>query len=118
MSLVVQAGKAKRTFAFQGDGEPDRLSRGQTYSYLWQPGVDTPGSVTVTLLREGGTATATVPSTLDGGRVSFTVPATTPVFTHLLTLSGSAPGTVLECSGVTACEGSLFHSEEQVVTIQ
>ncbi|MCP3144210.1 hypothetical protein [Pyxidicoccus xibeiensis] len=118
VSLVVQAGKAKRTFSFEGEGAADRLSRGQTYSYLWQPAVETPGLISATLLREGGTASATVPTTQEGGRVTFTVPANTPVANHLLTLSGSAAGTVLECTGVSTCEGSLFHSEEQVVTIQ
>jgi hypothetical protein len=118
VSLVVQGGKAKRRFAFEGAGAADRLTRGQTYSYRWQPAGEVPGPVTVTLLREGGLATATVPSTQDGGLVTFTVPANTPVANHLLTLEGSTSGTVLECTGVVACVGVLIHSEERVVTVQ
>ncbi|MCY1016790.1 hypothetical protein [Pyxidicoccus sp. MSG2] len=118
VSLVLDNGKAKRTFSFEGAGAADRLSRGQAYSYRWQPSDEVPGPVTVTLLREGGTAAATVPSTQDGGLVTFTIPASTPVANHLLTLSGSASATVLECAGVASCSGAVFHSEERVVTIQ
>ncbi|WP_163990518.1 hypothetical protein [Pyxidicoccus caerfyrddinensis] len=118
VSLVLQRGKAKRSFSFEGAGAPDRLSRGQAYSYRWQPSDEVPGPITVTLLREGGTATATVPSTQDAGLVTFTVPANTPVANHLLTLSGSAGATVLECAGVASCNGAVFHSEELLVTIQ
>lgn len=118
VSLVLQGGKAKRRFAFESAGAPDRLTRGQTYTYRWQPAGEGPGAVAVTLLREGGTVAANLPVTQDAGRVSFTVPATTPVADHLLTLSGSAPGTVVECAGVASCEGSVFHSEENLVTVQ
>ncbi|QSQ20186.1 hypothetical protein JY651_33635 [Pyxidicoccus parkwayensis] len=118
VSLVIQGGKTKRRFAFQGAGSADRLARGQTYSYLWEPDTETPGGVTVTLLREGGTASATVPSTQEGGLVTFTIPASTPVANHLLTLSGSVGLTALECTGVSSCTGSAFHSEGFIVTIQ
>ena len=118
VSLVIQGGKAKRRFAFEGVGQADRFTRGQTYSYRWQPAGEVPGPISVTLLREGGVATATVPSTQDAGLVTFTVPTNTPVANHLLTLSASAPGTVLECAGVAACEGALLHSEERLATVQ
>ncbi|WP_164008064.1 hypothetical protein [Pyxidicoccus trucidator] len=118
VSLIIQGGKTKRRFAFEGAGAADRLARGQAYSFRWQPGEEVPGPITVTLLREGGLATATVPSTQEEGLVTFTIPANTPVANHLLTLSGTAPGAVLECTGVAACEGAVFHSEERVITIQ
>lgn len=118
VSLVLQRAKAKRRFAFEGAGAADRLTRGQTYSYRWQPGGELPSALSVTLLREGGSATATVPSTQDAGLVTFTIPATTPVANHLLTLSGRASAVVLECTGVAACNGGLFHSEERLVTVQ
>ncbi|MBZ4415217.1 hypothetical protein [Myxococcus sp. RHSTA-1-4] len=118
VSLVLQGGKAKRYFSFESAGEADRLTRGQSYSYRWQPDGEVPGPVTATLLREGGTAAATLPITQDAGLVTLTVPASTPVASHLLTLSGSAPGTVLECTGVASCGGTLFHSEEVVVAVQ
>lgn len=118
VSLVLQGAKAKRRFLFEGEGQADRLTRGQTYSYRWQPAGEVPGPISVTLLREGGVATATVPSSQNGGLVTFTVPANTPAANHLLTLEGSAPGTVLECTGVADCQGLLLHSEERVVTVQ
>ncbi|NMO22214.1 hypothetical protein HPC49_49765 [Pyxidicoccus fallax] len=118
VSLVLRGGKAKRRLAFQGAGDADRLTRGQTYTYQWQPAGEVPASVNATLLREGGSAAANIPLTQDAARVSFTVPAGTPVANHLLTLSGSAPGTLLECTGVASCEGTVFHSEEIVVTVQ
>ncbi len=118
ISLVLQRGKAKRTFSFEGQGAADRLSRGQAYSFLWRPDTEVPGPITVTLLREGGLASATVPSTQEEGLVTFTVPTNTPVANHLLTLGASAPGTLLECSGVAACNGAVFHSEERLITIQ
>jgi hypothetical protein len=118
ITLVLQGGKAKRTFSFEGEGAADRLTRGQTYSFQWKPEAEVPGPIGVTLLREGGTATATVPSSQEEGVVTFTVPTNTPVATHLLTLSGTAPGTLLECTGVATCTGAAFHSEERLVTIQ
>ncbi|MFP2908725.1 hypothetical protein ACLESD_27485 [Pyxidicoccus sp. 3LFB2] len=118
VSLILQGGKTKRRFAFEGAGAADRLTRGQAYSFRWQPGDEVPGPISVTLLREGGLATATVPSTQQEGLVTFSVPTNTPVANHLLTLSGTARGTVLECTGVAACEGSVVHSEERLITIQ
>ena len=118
VSLVIQGGKAKRRFVLEGEGSADRLTRGQDYSFRWQPGAERPGPIGVTLLREGGTATATVPSTQREGLVTFAVPTNTPIANHLLTLSGTAPGTVLECTGVAACTGTVFHSEERLVTVQ
>lgn len=118
ISLILQGGKAKRRFAFQGPGAADRLTRGQTYTYRWQPGEETPGPMAATLLREGGLATATLPTTQEETALRVTIPATTPVANHLLTLSGSTQGVVLDCAGVRACEGAFFHSEEVVVAIQ
>lgn len=118
ITLVLQNGKAKRQFAFLGPGTRDRLSRGQTYTYLWQPGEEVPGSFAATLLREGGSAAATLPVTQDGGRLTFTLPATTSVATHLLTLSGTAGGLVAECSGVVSCQGTVFHSGQEVVIVE
>lgn len=118
VSLVIQGGKAKRRFAFQGAGAADRLARGGTYSYRWLPDTETPGPATVTLLREGASTTATIPSTTEAGLVTFTVPTATPVANHLLTLGASAGLPVVECTGVASCTGAVFHSEEIVVTIQ
>jgi hypothetical protein len=118
VTLVLQRGKAKRQFVFLGPGTRDRLSRGQTYTYLWQPGDEVPGSLAATLLREGGSAAATLPVSQEGGRLTFTLPATTSVADHLLTLSGTAAGRVVECSGVRSCEGTVFHSQQEVVIVE
>ncbi|MCP3104729.1 hypothetical protein LZ198_38275 [Myxococcus sp. K15C18031901] len=118
VALTLRGGKAKRTFQYEGAGTADRLMRGQTYSFGWRPDGEVPESVGVTLLREDGLATATVPATLSEGSVSFTILANTPVSTYLLTLSGATRGVVSECSGVARCEGAIIHSEERVVGVQ
>jgi hypothetical protein len=118
VTLVLRGGKAKRQFEFLGPGSAARLTRGQTYTYLWQPDEETPGNLSATLLREGGSVTANLPITQDGPRLTFTVPANSGLADHLLTLSGSAAGEVTECTGVAACQGSVFHSEQGVVTLQ
>ncbi|MCE9672374.1 hypothetical protein LY474_31665 [Myxococcus stipitatus] len=119
VALTLQGGKAKRTFRYEGVGAADRLMRGQTYSFRWQPDNEAPRAAGVTLLREDGLATATVPATLtDDGAVRFTLLDTTPVATYLLTLSGSTRGVVTECSGVVLCDGAFLHAEERVVTVQ
>ncbi|ATB45510.1 hypothetical protein [Corallococcus macrosporus] len=118
ITLVLKDGKAKRLFSFQGPGAEDRLTRGQEYSFRWLPEGEIPGPITATLLREGGSATATIPTAQEEAVVSFTLLQTTPVAAHLLTLSGTAPGEVLECTGVATCEATLFHSEERVVNVQ
>ncbi|WP_426757154.1 hypothetical protein [Myxococcus sp. Y35] len=118
ITLVLERGKAKRLFSFQGPGAEDRLTRGQEYSFRWLPEGEVPGPISATLLREGGTATATIPTTQEEAVVSFTLLQTTPVAAHLLTLSATAPGNVLECTGVAACAATVFHSEERVVNVQ
>ncbi|GHG67675.1 hypothetical protein [Comamonas sp. JC664] len=118
ITLVTKGGKAKRFFSFQGPGSEDRLTRGQPYAFRWMPEGEVPGPITATLLRAGGLATATVPTTQDEGTVNFSLLQTTPVAVHLLTLSGTAPGTVLECTGVAGCSAAVFHSEERVVNVQ
>lgn len=118
VSLVLRGGKAKRQFEFLGPGSAGRLTRGQPYTYLWQPDEEAPGNLAATLLREGGGTTANLPITQDGPRLTFTVPANSGLADHLLTLSGSAAGEVTECTGVAACQGSVFHSEQGVVTLQ
>ncbi len=118
ITLVLERGKAKRLFSFQGPGAEDRLTRNQEYAFRWLPEGEVPGPITATLLREGGSATATIPTTQEDGTVRFRLLQTTPVATHLLTLSASAPGNVLECTGVVACEARVFHSEERVVNVQ
>lgn len=117
MTLVLRAAKAKRRFLYQGAGNGETLRRGQTYTYLWVPDEDAPGPASATLIREGGSAPATLAVTQDARRVSFRLAETVPVATHLLRLSASAPGDVLTCEGVAKCEGALFHSEEFVVTV-
>ncbi len=117
MTLVLRGAKAKRRFLYQGAGTGDTLRRGQTYTYLWVPDEDAPGPATATLIREGGSAPATLAVTQEARRVSFRLAETVPVATHLLRLSATAPGEVLTCDGVAACEGGLFHSEEFVVTV-
>lgn len=118
VTLVVKNGKAKRLFSFQGPGAEDRLARGQEYSFRWLPEGEVPNRATATLLREGGSATATIPTEQEEAVVRFTLLPTTPVAAHLLTLSASAPGEVLECTGVARCEATVFHSEERVVNVQ
>jgi hypothetical protein len=117
LSLIVLGAKAKRHFAFQGLGSGATLRQGQTYTYRWEPVEETPGPVTVALLREGGQAPATLQTNQDGGDVTFTLPQATPVAKHLLTLSGSLAGEVLECEGVASCEGSIVHSSDVEVSV-
>lgn len=117
VSLVILGAKTKRRFAYQGVGTGETLRQGQTYKYQWQPEAEVPGPVTVTLLREGGRAPATLQTTQDGGLVSFTLPEATPAAVHLLTLSGSLPGEVLDCEGVATCEGTILHTSDYEVTV-
>ncbi len=117
VSLIVKNLKAKRRFVYQGPGSGATLRRGQTYAYHWQPGEETPGPIIATLLREEGRAPATLNVTQEGGAVSFTLPEATPVATHLLTLSASVAGEVLECEGVAVCEGTLYHSSDFEVAV-
>ncbi|WP_224243287.1 GPI anchored serine-threonine rich family protein [Hyalangium gracile] len=117
LSLIVLGAKAKRHFTFQGSGSGATLRQGQTYTYRWEPVEEVPGPFTVTLLREGGQASATLQTNQDEGSVSFTLPQATPVATHLLTLKGTVAGQVLECEGVASCEGSLFHSTDFEVAV-
>lgn len=117
VSLIVKGAKAKRRFAFQGSGTGSTLRRGQTYTYRWLPAEETPGSATVTLLREGGRAPATLQITQDKGDVSFILPEATPAANHLLTLKASLESTVLECQGVARCEGSVRHSSDYEVAV-
>jgi hypothetical protein len=117
VSLIVKAAKTKRHFLFQGAGSGATLRRGQKYTYRWLPAEETPELFSATLLREGGRAPATLPTTQDGGEVSFTLPEATPTANHLLTLSASLPGEVLECEGVASCEGSIFHSSDFEVAV-
>jgi hypothetical protein len=117
VSLVVRGAKTKRHFVYQGLGTGTTLRRGQTYSYLWQPGDEVPGPVTVTLLREGGRAPATLQATKSEGTVSFTLPEATPAAVHLLTLSASLRGEVLSCEGVASCEGTILHTSDFEVTV-
>ncbi|MBJ6761329.1 hypothetical protein JGU66_11185 [Myxococcaceae bacterium JPH2] len=117
LSLIIEDAKVKRLFAFQGPGTVDRLRRGQTYSFVWQPESEVPGPITATLLREGGSAAATLAVTQEGGKVSFTLPAGTPLANHVLTLSATVPGKVLDCQGVTSCSGAVFHSQDFSVSV-
>lgn len=117
VSLIVKGMKTKRHFAFLGPGSGGTLRRGQKYTYRWAPVEETPGPITATLLREGGRAPATLQTTQDGGDVSFTLPEATPVANHLLTLSASLTGEVLDCEGVASCEGAVFHSSDFVVAV-
>jgi|GEM_PF-1137835 hypothetical protein len=117
VSLIVKGAKTKRRFAFQGTGSGTTLRHGQTYTYRWVPGEETPGPATVTLLREGGRAPATLQITQQGGDVSFTLPEATPAANHLLTLKASLEGEVLDCEGVARCEGSIFHSSDYEVAV-
>jgi hypothetical protein len=117
LSLIVEGAKAKRRFTFQGAGSGATLRQGQTYTYRWEPVEEAPATVSATLLREDGRAPATLQLTQDGGNVSFTLPQATPVATHLLTLSGSLSGAVLECAGVASCQGSIFHSSDFEVAV-
>jgi hypothetical protein len=117
VSLIVKGAKATRHFVFQGSGSGATLRQGQKYTYRWVPAEETPGPVTATLMREGGRAPATLQTTQSGGDVTFTLPQATPVATHLLTLSAFLTGEVLECEGVAACEGSLFHSTDFEVAV-
>lgn len=117
VSLVIQGAKTKRRFMYQGLGTGTTLRRGQTYSYRWQPEDEVPGPATVTLLREGGQAPATLQATQDGGLVTFTLPEATPAAVHLLTLSASLRGEVLSCEGVASCEGTILHSSDFEVTV-
>ncbi len=117
LSLIVQGAKAKRHFTFQGAGTGATLRQGQTYAYRWEPVDEAPDTVNATLLREGGRAPATLQFSQDGGNVSFTLPQATPVANHLLTLSGGLSGLVLECQGVAACEGTIFHSTDFQVAV-
>jgi len=117
MTLVLRGAKAKRRFLYQGAGDGKTLRRGQTYTYLWVPDEDAPGPATATLIREGGSAPATLALTQEARQVSFRLPDATPAATHLLRLSATTPGEVLTCEGVAGCEGGLFHSEEFIVTV-
>lgn len=117
MTLVLRGAKAKRRFLYQGLGDASSLKRGQTHTFLWVPDEVAPESVGASLLREGGSAPASLALTQEGGRVSFHLLDTQPLGTHLLRLSGSVPGEVLACEGVARCEGALFHSEEFIVTV-
>jgi hypothetical protein len=117
VSLVIQGAKTKRRFAYQGVGTGQTLRRGQRYTYQWQPEAEAPGPATVTLLREGGRAPATLQTTQDGGAVSFTLPEATPAAVHLLTLSASLRGEVLDCEGVASCEGAILHTSDYEVTV-
>ncbi|WP_141588197.1 hypothetical protein [Myxococcus sp. AB056] len=118
ITLVMKNGKAKRLFSFQGPGAEDRLTRGQEYSFRWLPEGEVPSRAAATLLREGGSATATIPTEQEEAVLRFTLLPTTPVAAHLLTLSATVPGEVLECTGVATCEATVFHSEERVVNVQ
>lgn len=117
ISLIVKGAKTKRRFAFQGTGTGTTLRRGQKYTYRWLPAEETPGPATVTLLREGGRAPATLQITQQGGDVSFILPDATPAANHLLTLKASLVPEVLECQGVASCEGSIFHSSDYEIAV-
>jgi hypothetical protein len=117
VSLIVKGAKAKRHFTFLGVGSGGTLRQGQTYTYRWLPVDETPEAITATLLREGGRAPATLQTDQDGSNVSFTLPQATPVANHLLTLSATLLGEVLECEGVAACEGSILHSTDFEVAV-
>jgi hypothetical protein len=117
VSLVIQGAKTKRRFVYQGVGTGTTLRRGQTYTYRWQPEDEVPGPVTVTLLREGGSAPATLQSTQEEGLVRFTLPEATPAAVHLLTLSANLRGEVLDCEGVASCEGTILHTSDFEVTV-
>jgi hypothetical protein len=117
VSLIVQGAKTKRHFAYQGAGTGQTLRRGQRYTYQWLPIDETPGPVTATLLREEGRAPATLQVEQNGGLVSFTLSEATPVATHLLTLSASLPGEVIECEGVASCEGTILHTQDFEVAV-
>jgi len=117
LSLILQSAKAKRHFTFQGAGTGATLRQGQTYTYRWLPVEETPEAVNASLLREGGRAPGTLQLSQSGSDVSFTLPQATPVANHLLTLSGSLTGVVLDCQGVAACEGSIFHSSDFQVAV-
>jgi hypothetical protein len=115
--LGVQGGKAKRRFAFQGEGTPDKLRVGQTYAFLWEPTAEVPGPVEATLLREEGRAPATLTVTQEGGRASITIPPNTPQANHTLTLGATLAGTVTTCEGVASCAGAIFHAQDFVLSV-
>jgi hypothetical protein len=117
VSLIIQGAKAKRRFVYQGPGSGTTLRQGQRYSYRWQPSEEVPGPITATLLREEGRAPANLVVEQEGSTVSFTLPAATPAATHLLTLSASLPGEVLDCEGVASCEGTLRHASDFEVIV-
>ncbi|NTX53251.1 hypothetical protein [Myxococcus sp. CA039A] len=112
--LTMKEGQAKRSFT----GPTMRLLRGQTYSFQWNPTTESLNAAAATLLPEGGTVTAGMVVTREGGKITFTVPGQLGAATHLLTLSGTVQGEVVECQGVAACRGTYFHSQEQVVAVQ
>lgn len=114
VSLTMKAGQAKRTFT----GPATRLLRGQTYSFQWNPTTEVLAGASATLLAEGSAVTAGMTVTREGGRITFTVPPQLGAATHLLTLSGTVQAEATECAGVAACRGSYFHSQEQVVAVQ
>ncbi|WP_224364773.1 GPI anchored serine-threonine rich family protein [Hyalangium versicolor] len=117
LSLIVSGAKTKRHITFQGAGSGATLRQGQTYTYRWEPVDETPGPVTVTLLREDGRAPATLETAQEGGNITFMLPQATPVAKHLLTLSGSLVGQVLQCEGVASCEGGIFHSTDFEISV-
>ncbi len=49
--------------------------------------------------------------------MSFTLPEATPAAIHLLTLSASLRGEVLDCEGVASCEGTILHTSDYEVTV-
>lgn len=114
VTLTMKEGQAKRSFT----GTATRLLRGQTYSFQWNPTNELLNAAAATLLPEGGAVTAGMTITREGGKITFTVPSQLGAATHLLTLSGTVQGEVTECSGVAACRGSYYHSQEQVVAVQ
>ncbi|MBZ4407703.1 hypothetical protein K8640_05735 [Myxococcus sp. XM-1-1-1] len=116
ITVVMKEAQAKRSF--DGVSDVQRLLRGQSYSYQWMPSTEKLESAGATLLAEGSAVTATLTTTRDGGRITFTVPPNLGAATHLLTVRGQVQGEVLECTGVTSCSGTYFHSEEQVVSVQ
>jgi hypothetical protein len=115
--LVVQNGKAKRKFTFQGGGAPDKLRVGQSYDFLWEPGTEQPGPVDAILFREGGRAPGVLATTLTGNVVTVAIPAGTPQANHTMTLSADLVGTVKECTGVAACSGAIFHAQDFVLAV-
>jgi hypothetical protein len=117
VSLIVKGAKAKRRFAYQGPGSGTTLRQGQRYTYRWQPSEEAPGPVAALLQREGGRAPASLLVEQEGSTVSFTLPEATPAATHLLTLSASLPGEVLDCEGVASCGGTILHSSDFEVIV-